>query len=65
MSTNASPKFSRIAATFGLSPVELYKVLEATHAFIAGGSALSAFLNTTIPEGMDIDIWLPTPLLLS
>ena len=60
--TRPTPKFSRIAATFGLSPVELYKVLEATHACIAGGSALSAFMNTVIPEGTDIDIWLPTPV---
>lgn len=60
-STNTS-RFSRVAATFGLSPNALYKVLEASHAFIAGGSALSAFLNSNMQDGQDIDIWLPTPV---
>ena len=63
-SSNASntSRFSRIAATFGLSPNALYKILEATHACIAGGSALSAFLNSPMQDGQDIDIWLPTPV---
>ena len=58
-----------VLAAFGLLEQEqaFGKALLSTNAFLAGGSALYWWMNNNsatpipIPEGMDIDIWLPLP----
>jgi hypothetical protein len=52
-------KFNSVLPYFGLDERGFAEVLEATGAFVAGGSCLAAFLGTPIQEGQDMDIWLP------
>lgn len=53
-------KLDSVLPYFGLDAKGFGEVLATTGAFVAGGSCLAAFLGTSIREGQDMDIWLPS-----